>query len=47
MKPNGNLERILESAVVVSWSDLARGTSTGLIHVEYGFTGGTLDYLKV
>ena len=48
MNPNGNLERILESAVVVSWPDLTRGTATGLIHIEYGFAdGGTLDYVKV
>jgi hypothetical protein len=48
MNPNGNLERILESAVVISWADLTRGTPTGLIHIEYGFAaGGTLDYLKV
>ncbi|MBZ5720122.1 MAG: hypothetical protein LAO03_07050 [Acidobacteriia bacterium] len=49
MKPNENrsLERILESAIVVSWADLMRGAQTGLIHIEYGFaTGGTLDYLK-
>jgi hypothetical protein len=50
MNPNGNLEKILESAVVISWADLTRGTGTptGLIHIEYGFAaGGTLDYLKV
>lgn len=48
MNPNGNLERILESAVVISWDDLMRGAQTGLIHVEYGFAAGeTLDYLKV
>ena len=48
MNPNGNLEQILESAVVISWADLMRGTGTGLIHIEYGFAaGGTLDYLKV
>lgn len=50
MKPNENqgLEQILESAVVVSWTDLMPGTPTGLIHIEYGFAaGGTLDYLKV
>ena len=47
MNPNENLERILESAVVISWADLTRGNPTGLIHIEYGFaTGGTLDYLK-
>lgn len=43
-----SLERILESAIVVSWVDLIRGCQTGLIHVEYGFAPmGTLDYLKV
>ena len=43
-----DLERILESAIVVSWPDLTRGTRVGLIHIEYGFApGGTLDYLKV
>jgi hypothetical protein len=48
MNPNGNLEQILESAVVISWDDLTRGTHSGLIHIEYGFAnGGTLDYLKV
>jgi hypothetical protein len=49
MKPNENqsLERILESAVVVSWADLMPSTQTGLIHIEYAFAaGGTLDYLK-
>ena len=50
MNPNGNpdLERILESAIAMSWADLMRGAHSGLIHVEYGFAaGGTLDYLKV
>ncbi len=50
MAHNGNqsLEQILESAIVVSWADLMRGTEAGLIHIEYGFApGGTLDYLKV
>jgi hypothetical protein len=43
-----NLERILESAVVVSWTDLMRGDKRGLIHIEYGFApSGTLDYLQV
>jgi len=43
-----NLERILESAIVVSWIDLTHGNPTALVHVEYGFAaGGTLDYLKV
>ena len=48
MNLNVNLERILESAIIISWTDLTRGTPTGLIHIEYGFAaGGTLDYLKV
>jgi hypothetical protein len=50
MKPaeNKNLVRAIESAIVVSWTDLMRGAKTGLIHVEYGFAPtGTLDYLKV
>jgi hypothetical protein len=50
MIPNGNqgLEQVLESAVVVSWTNLMRGAQTGLIHIEYGFApGGTLEYLKL
>jgi hypothetical protein len=37
MKPNAkqSLERILESAIVVSWADLMRGAHTGLVHLEY------------
>jgi hypothetical protein len=49
MKTNESqfLERILESAVIVSWADLMRGAQVGLVHIEYGFAaGGTLDYLK-
>jgi hypothetical protein len=42
MKPyeKESLERILESAIVVSWADLMRGAKTGLIHIEYGFAAG-------
>jgi hypothetical protein len=48
LNENQNLERILESAVVVSWADLMRGAQSGLIHIEYGFApSGTLDYLQV
>jgi|SRR5579872_481574 hypothetical protein len=48
MNSIGNLERVLESAVVTSWADLTRGAPTGLIHIEYDFAaGGTLDNLKV
>lgn len=39
-KKNQSLERVLESAVVVSWADLMRGAQNGLIHVEYGFARG-------
>ena len=49
MNPNENqsLERILESATIMSWPDLMRGAQSGLIHIEYGFAvDGTLDYLK-
>jgi len=43
-----SLERILESAVVVCWADLMRGTATGVIQIEYGFSPrGTLDYLQI
>ena len=50
MKPaeNKSLEQAIESAIVLSWTDLMRGAQSGLIHVEYGFAPtGTLDYLKV
>lgn len=43
-----SLERALECAIIVSWTDLMHGAQTGLIHIEYGFTPtDTLDYLKV
>lgn len=43
-----SLDKVLESATVVSWTDLMRGVQTGVIHIEYGFTvSDTLDYLKV
>lgn len=43
-----SLDKVLESATVVSWTDLMRGAQTGVIHIEYGFApGDTLDYLKV
>jgi hypothetical protein len=45
---NESLERALESAITVSWTDLMHGAQTGLIHIEYGFAPtGTLEYLKV
>jgi hypothetical protein len=43
-----NIERVLESAVVVHWAELMHGTEKGLIHVEYGFfPTGTLNYLEI
>jgi len=47
MKPNEkqNLERILESAMIVSWADLMPGVQTGLIHTEYAFApAGALGF---
>jgi hypothetical protein len=42
------LDRILESAVVLSWSELMQASRSGLIHVEYR-TGSdrAIEYLKV
>ena len=43
-----SMEQILESAVVVSWTDLMKETKTALIHLEYTFApDGSLEYLKV
>jgi hypothetical protein len=48
LNENQYLERLLESAVIVSWADLMSSTQSGLIQIEYGFApSGTLDYLKV
>lgn len=48
LNENQYLERILESAVIVSWADLMSSTQSGLIQIEYGLSpSGTLDYLKV
>jgi len=48
MNPNGNLERILQSSVFISWAELTRGSRMGLIQIEYGFTaGGTLEFLRI
>jgi hypothetical protein len=45
---NQSLDQILESAIVVSWTDLMHDTPAGLIHIEYSFAAtGTLEYLKV
>jgi hypothetical protein len=50
MKPNGiqDLERVLESAVVVNWRDLIHGMQDGLVHIEYVFSpSGMLEGLQV
>jgi len=45
---NKGLEGALESAIIVSWTDLMHSAQTGLIHLEYGLAPtGTLEYLKV
>ncbi len=45
---NPNLERALESAVVICWKDLMQGVQAGLIHIEYGLlSSGSLDYVKI
>jgi hypothetical protein len=40
------MDRILESAVVLSWKDLLHPSQGGLIHVEYA-PGTRLPYLKI
>lgn len=43
-----SLDRILESAVIVSWTDLMKDAQSGLIHLEYAFApDSTLEYLKL
>jgi hypothetical protein len=47
MNREQNIERILEAAVIVSWSDLIP-ERTGLVNIEYGFSPkGTLDHLLI
>ena len=50
MKPEEkqNFDRVLESAIVVSWADLMRRAPFGLVHIQYGFAPtGTLDYVQI
>jgi hypothetical protein len=43
-----SLNRILESAVIVSWADLMKAAKSGLIHLEYAFApDSSLEYLKL
>jgi hypothetical protein len=43
---NIEMDRILASAVVMSWEDLLHPAQRGLIHIEYA-PGAFLEYLKV
>jgi hypothetical protein len=46
--PRVRLERMLKSAVVLSWDELMTDPASGLIHVEYqAGDDGSLDFLKV
>lgn len=40
------MDRILTSAVVLSWEDLVHASQRGLIHIEYA-PGKSLEYLKI
>ena len=40
------MDRILTSAVVLSWEDLRHVSQRGLIHIEYA-PGESLEYLKI
>jgi hypothetical protein len=43
-----SLDRILESAVIMSWADLMNDAKSGLIHLEYAFApNGSLEHLKL
>lgn len=42
------IDRVLESAVVLSWKDLLHTSKEGLVHVEYGTAPEpSLQYLKI
>src|ERR1700757_824501 len=40
------IDRMLESAVVLSWNDLLKPSQKGLINIEHS-SGTTLPYLKI
>ena len=40
------IDRILQSAVVLSWKDLLHPSQRGVIHIEYA-PGASLPYLKI
>lgn len=42
------LDRVLESAVILSWTDLMKDPASGLLHLEYAFApDNSLDCLKL
>jgi hypothetical protein len=42
------IDRVLKSAVVLSWNDLVKGSQTGIIDIEYGTAPEpSLQYLKI
>jgi hypothetical protein len=42
------LDQVLESAIIVSWEDLAKASQSALLHLEYASgPDGSLEYLKV
>lgn len=42
------IDRVLESAVVLSWRDLVKGSRPGIVHVEYGTAPEpSLQYVKI
>ena len=44
----GQIERVLQSAVVLSWKELLPGPRTGVVQVEYGTAPEpSLQYMKV
>lgn len=40
------IDRVLESSVVLSWKDLLHASEKGLIHIDYA-PGPSLEYLKI
>jgi len=43
-----NLDQVLESAVILSWTDLMKDAASGLLHLEYAFApDSSLDCLKL
>jgi len=46
LQPEVKLDRMLESALILSWQDLPHALEPGLVHIEYA-PGTVLDYLKI